>query len=340
MHERIKMKANYTVEQMNGKKVLIVGGLGFIGSNIAQKAVELGATVTIFDACLDPYGWNFTNIKEIREKITFIKGDTRDADAVKQMVQNQDIIYDCAAQISHLISVQQPQLDIDITVRGGMNVLEAVRQHNKDAILIYAGTRGVVGKMQIKPITEEHPTEPIDINGINKLAVEKYYLLYHRIHNMKTCVVRINNTYGERADMRRGDYGIVNWFLRKAMLNEQISINGEGLQTRDYNYIQNVVDAMLLVAQKQEALGQLFFLGSNEETKFIDMCNMILEVTNSQMTIHKNPWDPARKAIEIGDFVVNPEKIHKMLGWWPKTSLKEGLQKTLAFYKERQLEYF
>ncbi len=334
------MQANYQLQSMNNKRVLIIGGLGFIGSNIAQKAVELGATVTIFDACLDPYGWNFANIKEIRDKITFIKADTRDKEAVEQAVKNQDIIYDCAAQISHLISVKEPHLDIDITLKGGMNVLEAVRQHNKDAILIYAGTRGAIGKMQIKPITEEHPTDPMDINGINKLAVEKYYLLYHRMYNMKTCVVRINNTYGERADMRHGDYGIVNWFLRKAMLNEQISINGEGHQTRDYNYIQDVVDAMLLCAQNQQAIGQLFFLGSNQETRFIDMCNTILEVTNSSMSIHKNPWDPARKAIAIGDFVVNPAKIHKMLGWWPKTSLKEGLQKTLAFYKERQTEYF
>ncbi len=334
------MQANYKIENMNNKKILIIGGLGFIGSNIAQRAVELGATVTIFDACLDPYGWNFANIKEIREKITFIKGDTRDKEAVEQVIKNKDIIYDCAAQISHLISVKDPHLDIDITLKGGMNVLEAVRHHNKDAILIYAGTRGAVGKMQIKPITEDHPTDPMDINGINKLAVEKYYLLYHRIYNMKTCVVRINNTYGERADMKHGDYGIVNWFLRKAMLNEQISINGEGHQTRDYNYIQDVVDAMLLCAQKQEALGQLFFLGSNQETRFIDMCNTILEVTNSPVQIHKNPWDPARKAIEIGDFVVNPAKINAMLGWWPRTSLKEGLQKTLAFYKERQEEYF
>lgn len=325
---------------MNNKKVLIIGGLGFIGSNIAQRAVELGATVTIFDACLDPYGWNFANVKEIRDKIMFIKADTRDKQAVEQAVKNQDIIYDCAAQISHLISVKEPQLDIDITLKGGMNVLEAVRQHNKDAMLIYAGTRGAVGKMQIKPITEDHPTEPMDINGINKLAVEKYYLLYHRMYNMKTCVVRINNTYGERADMKHGDYGIVNWFLRKAMLGEQISINGEGHQTRDYNYVQDVVDAMLLCSQKQEAIGQLFFLGSNQETRFIDMCNTILEVTGSSMNIHKNSWDQERKAIEIGDFVVNPAKIHRVLGWWPKTSLKEGLQKTLMFYKGREAEYF
>ena len=334
------MEANYTIQRMDGKKVLVIGGLGFIGSNIAQRCVALGASVTIYDVCLDPYGWNFANIKEIRDKITFIKGDTRDVAALNNVIVGQDIIYDCAAQVSHLISIKDPQLDIDITLRGGMNVLETVRHFNTNAILIYAGTRGAVGKMHIKPITEEHPTDPVDVNGVNKLAVEKYYLLYHRLYGMKTAVVRINNTYGERADMRRGDYGIVNFFLRKAMCNEQISINGDGLQTRDYNYVQDVVDAMLLAAQKPEAIGHMFFLGSNQETQFIDMCNTILSVTGSSMTIEKKQWDAARKAIEIGDFVVNPAKIHRMLGWWSKTSLQEGLQKTLAFYKERQAEYF
>src|SRR3989338_1754187 len=334
------MNANYALERMNGKNILVIGGLGFIGSNIAQRCVNLGARVTIYDACLDPYGWNFSNIKEIRDQITFIKGDTRDVAALQLAIAGQDIIYDCAAQVSHLISVKDPQLDIEITLRGGMNVLETVRQFNKNAILIYAGTRGAIGKMVHKPITEEHPTSPMDINGINKLAVEKYYLLYHRMHGMNTCVVRINNTYGERADMKHGDYGIVNFFLRKAMRNEQISINGEGLQTRDYNYVQDVVDALLLVAQKQEAIGEMFFLGSNHETRFIDMCNTILSVTGSSMHIEKKQWDPARQAIEIGDFVVNPAKIHSILGWWPKTSLQEGLQKTLAFYKGREAEYF
>ena len=334
------MEATYTLQRMDGKHVLVIGGLGFIGSNISQRCVSLGARVTIYDACLDPYGWNFANIKEIRDQITFIKGDTRDVAALQLALAGQDIIYDCAAQVSHLISVKDPQLDIDITLRGGMNVLEIVRQFNKNAILIYAGTRGAVGKMVHKPITEEHPTHPMDINGINKLAVEKYYLLYHRMHGMNTCVVRINNTYGERADMKHGDYGIVNFFLRKAMRNEQISINGEGLQTRDYNYVQDVVDALLLVAQKQEAIGEMFFLGSNQETRFIDMCNTILSVVGSSMIIEKKQWDASRKAIEIGDFVVNPAKIHRDLGWWPKTSLQEGLKQTHAFYKGREAEYF
>jgi nucleoside-diphosphate-sugar epimerase len=233
---------HYTIQRLEGKKILIIGGLGFIGSNIAQRCVALGASVAIYDACLDPYGWNFANIKEIRDKLTFVKGDTRDFEALKSVVVEQYIIYDCAAQISHLISVKDPFLDIDITLRGGMNILEIVRQHNKNAILIYAGTRGAVGKMVHKPITEDHPTNPVDINGVNKLAIEKYYLLYHQLHSMKTVVIRINNTYGERAQMRRGDYGIVNWFLRKAMLGEQIVINGDGSQTRDYNYVQDVVD--------------------------------------------------------------------------------------------------
>lgn len=328
------------MRELRSKNVLITGGLGFIGSNIAQRCVSLGAKVTIYDACLDPYGWNFANIKEIKDKVNFVRGDTRNFSLLKKHIQGKHIIFDCAAQISHMISVKEPLLDVDITVRGGLNVLEAARQLNSSARLVYASTRGVIGKMLHRPVDESHPTNPVDVNVINKLAVEKYYMLYHRVHQMKTSAVRINNAYGERGQMRHGDYGIVNWFIRKAMLGEQITINGPGTQTRDYLHISDVVDAMLLAAVKKEAIGQVFNIGSGTETKFIGMCNMILKATGSRMKIAHGLWPKDRKAIEIGNIVFSSKKILDMLGWQPKVSLEDGLRRTVDFYRKRKEAYF
>ncbi len=328
----------YSLGSMKGSSVLITGGLGFIGSNIAHKAVSLGAKVTIFDACLDPYGWNFANIKEIRKKIEFIKGDTRDFGQVSKAVKNKDFIIDCAAQVSHTISIKNPLLDIDINCRGTMNVLEATRQFNDKAKMVYAGTRGQIGKMVYSPIDENHPTNPIDMNGIDKLAAEKYYLTYYKVYGMRTTSIRINNTYGIRSQMKHNDYGIVNWFIRLALEGKPITLFGDGKQTRDYNYVEDVADAMLLATQSKKSEGNFFMLGSGKSTKLIDMVKMIIEITGKGGIVTK-PWPAERKKIEIGDFLVSYEKINNMLGWYPKTNLKEGLTKTVDFYRKRLKEY-
>lgn len=329
----------YRLERLDGKKALVTGGLGFIGSNIVHKLFELGAKITVLDACIDPYGWNFANIKEIKDKIEFIKGDTRDPVLIKDIVKNKDYIFDCAAQISHLISIKDPLLDIDINCRGAMTILEAVRQVNKDAKLIYAGTRGEIGKMEYSPIDEKHPTNPTDINGIDKLAVEKYYILYYKLYGIRTTSIRINNTYGERSQMKHDDYSIVNWIIRRVILGEEIIIHGEGLQTRDYNYVVDVADAMILASQNEKSNGEIFMLGSGKETRFIDMINLIIKTAGSKQEIKKIPRPESRKAIEIGNFVVNIEKIRNLLSWYPETSIEDGIKKTIDFYKERIKEY-
>jgi nucleoside-diphosphate-sugar epimerase len=329
----------YTLERLDNKKALVTGGLGFIGSNIVQKLVELGSKVTVYDACLDPYGWNFANIKEIKDKVEFIKGDIRDINLLKQVVKGKTCIFDCASQISHLISVKDPFLDIDINCKGAMTVLEAVRQENKEAKLVYAGTRGEIGKMEYNPIDEKHPTNPTDMNGIDKLAAEKYHMLYNKLYDIRTTSIRINNTYGDRGQMKNDDYGVVNWIIRRAILNEEIVIHGEGLQTRDYNYVKDVVDAIILASQSEKSNGEIFMLGSGKETRFIDVIKLILKTTGCSQEVKKIPRPGERNAIEIGNFVVSIEKIRNVLGWQPKTSLEEGIEKTILFYKERIKEY-
>ena len=329
----------YKLENMRDKSVLITGGLGFIGSNIAHKCVSLGAKVTIYDACLEPYGWNFFNINEIKGDVEFIKADTRNFDILSKSVAGKDIIFDCAAQISHTISMKDPLLDIDINCKGAMNLLECARRFNDCARIVYAGTRGQIGSLKYKPADENHPTEPVDINGINKLAAEKYFMLYNKIYGIKATSIRINNTYGIRSQMRHGDYSIVNWFIRKALLNEDITIHADGSQTRDYNYVEDVADAMILAGQHPKAIGEIFMLGSGNETRFIDMLNLIVNLTGYKKKITSIQRPKDRESIEIGDFFVSFAKIRRALGWEPKTGLEDGILKTINFYRENLKEY-
>lgn len=329
----------YTLNRFDGKKVLITGGLGFIGSNLAHKLFELGAKVFIYDACLDPYGWNFKNIKEIKDKLKFIKGDIRNFELMKKVVRNKDYIFDCASQVSHLISVKNPFLDIDINCRGAITVLEAVRYVNKETKLIYAGTRGSIGKMEYSPVDEKHPTNPFDMNGIDKLSAEKYHMLYNRVYGIRTTSIRINNTYGERAQVKHDDYGVINWFIRRAILNEEIVIHGDGSQTRDYNYVEDVVDAMILASKSEKSNGEVFMLGSGREMSLLNMIKLILKIAGSKAKIKKIDRPCERKAIEIGNFVVNFDRIKNVLNWYPKTSLEEGLKKTIDFYRKNINNY-
>jgi len=329
---------DYKIKDMPSENVLITGGAGFIGSNLAHALVNLKADVTVLDALLPNYGGSLLNLKGIQDKIEFVKGDFRDLKLMKKLVKDKSLIFNCAAQVSHTISIKDPFLDIDLNCKGNMAVLEAVRQENDNAKIIYAGTRGEIGKLKYSPIDEKHPTNPVDMNGINKLAAEKYHLLYNDLYDIKTSSLRINNTYGIRHQMKSGDYGIVNWFIRRAMLNEPIKIFGKGEQTRDYNYVGDVIDAMLLAAQNKKADGEVFMLGSGKETKFIDMVKLIINTVGSG-SYEQVPWPKERKAIEIGNFVVSYKKINELLGWYPKTSIEEGIKKTVEWYKPRLDDY-
>lgn len=331
--------ATYELVDMPGTPVLIVGGLGFIGSNLAHRLIGLHAEVTILDACLEPYGWNVANIKEIQDTVTFVRGDVRDAETMRKQIQGKALVFNCAAQVSHTISIGNPFLDLDINCRGVLTLLETVRQYNQHAKIVYASTRGVIGRLQYSPADESHATEPVDINGINKLAAEKYHVLYHRIHKIKTTSLRINNTYGERGQMRHDDYGVVNWFIRRALQGEPIVIHGDGFQTRDYNYVGDVVDALILAGQREEANGEVFLLGSGKATRFIDLLELIMRFVGREFHVTKIPRPEDREAIEIGNFLVSFAKIERALGWHPRTDLETGLRRTIEYYRHRLSKY-
>ncbi|HDR72336.1 MAG TPA: NAD-dependent epimerase/dehydratase family protein [Methanoculleus sp.] len=323
---------------MEDTNVLIIGGLGFLGSNLAHRLVASGARVTIFDACLDPYGWNYANIKEIARDVEVVVADTRDFEAVKAQVADKELIFNFAAQVSHSLSMERPCMDIEINCRGNMNVLEACRRFNDGAMILFAGTRSETGEAHYLPVDERHPDEPSDIYSINKLAAEKYHLMYTRVYGMPTTIIRVGNTYGPRHQMKHGQYGVLNYFVRRAMLDEPILIYGDGEQIRDYCYVDDVCDAFYRAAQTPKSIGEYFVIGSGEPVRFIDMANQVIGAVGKGSLLH-TPYPEGREMIDVQQYYVTNDKITGYLGWHPTVSLKGGLEKTVAFYRTQLKEY-
>jgi nucleoside-diphosphate-sugar epimerase len=329
---------NSALSNLKNKKILITGGLGFIGSNIAQQAVRLGGQVTIFDACLEPYGWNPANIKEIEKEVRLVRGDIRDYDALAEQVKAHEIIFHMAAQVGREISMSDPQLDTDINCTGTLNLCRAIEKLNREVKVVYAGSRGQIGEPVYLPVDENHPTLPTDIYGINKLAAEKYLLLYGKVYGFPAVSLRLNNVYGPRCQMHHGFYGILNWFIRNAMEEKPITVYGDGLQTRDYVYVDDVVQAFLLAAATPAADGNIYMIGSGVESRFLDMVKEVIAAVGRGSYVHV-PFPPERESIDIRKFVITYAAMQKDTSWTPLVDLKTGVEKTVAFYKERLAEY-
>lgn len=332
------MMAAFDYSPLKNKNVLITGGLGFIGSNIAHRCVELGADVTLMDACLEPYGWNEANIEEIKDRVKFVKGDVRNRGLLYELIQGKDLVYHMAAQVGREISVEQPELDVEVNCTGTINVLEAVRREEKKARVVFAGSRGQIGEPVYMPVDEKHPQNPTDVYGINKMAGEQYLFLYSRIYDFPAVSLRLNNVYGPRCQMHASFYGILNWFMANAMTGKPITVYGEGMQTRDYVYVADVVDAFIRSGISDKANGEVFFVGSGVETRFIDMVNEVIRAVGKGEKVHV-PFPELRDKIDIKKFVVTYEKINKALGWEPRYDLRQGMEETAAFYRERLNKY-
>jgi UDP-glucose 4-epimerase len=320
------------------KRILITGGLGFIGSSIAHWCVQLGAHVTLLDACLEPYGWNFANIENINHDVTFVKGDIRDQKTIDPLVRDSEIIFHMAAQVGREISMEKPEMDIQVNCIGTIHILESLRKMSKPAKIIFAGSRGQAGEPLTIPVDETHPDNPTDIYGINKLSAEKYILLYHKVYGIPAVSLRLNNVYGPRCQMHAGFYGILNWFMANAMLDRPITIYGKGNQTRDYVFIDDVVDAFIRAAILPKSSGEIYYVGSGVETIFIDMVREIIRAVGKGEIIHV-PFPEAREKIDIKRFVVSTKKLCQATGWEPKIDLRTGVEKTVLFYEKRLEKY-
>jgi len=326
-------------EKLFGKNILITGGLGMIGSNLAHALVKSGAKVTILDALLPLYGGNKSNLKKIDNKLKIIIGDIRNSSLVNELVKNRDFIFHLAAQVSYIDSMSDPLLDLDINCRGHLILLEACRKVNPTAKIIFSGSRMEYGKTYSLPVDEEHPTNPLITYGVHKLTAEKYNLVYWHNFKIPTVTVRITNPYGPRQQMKHSKYGIINWFIRLAMENKIISIFGNGQQIRDYIYVDDIVQGLLRIAVSPNSAGQVYNLGSGKGTKFIDMVKMVLEIVGLGQ-FEMVDWPKNYQNIETGDFIADISKITQQTGWRPKTPLKDGITQTVRFYKKYRRYYW
>ncbi|HET9241712.1 MAG TPA: NAD-dependent epimerase/dehydratase family protein [Oligoflexus sp.] len=317
-------------------RVLITGGLGFIGSNLALRMVERGAKVTLIDAMIPSYGARTFNIAGIRDQVQVNFSDIREPYSVDYLVAEQDYIFCLAGQLSHIDSMRNPVNDLQINCLGHLNVLESCRKHNPKVKLVLTSTRQVYGKPQYLPVDENHPIEPVDINGIHKLAAEQYFQLYYKVYGIASTVLRLTNTYGPRMDLLSQDKGFAGIFLRRALLGEKIQLFDGGHQLRDFNAIEDVLDALELAALGDHA-GRIFNLGHHQPHSLREFTEILARKLFFE--IEDVVFPPERKAIDIGDYYGSYEHFHKATGWVPRTTLEKGLEATIAFYEEHLQEY-
>lgn len=322
-----------------GADVLITGGLGFIGSNLARRLVRLEAKVTLVDSLIPEYGGNEFNIHDIREKVVVDLTDVRDAAKMSELIRGRNFLFNLAGQTSHLDSMTDPLTDLNINAAAQLSILEACRQFNREVKIVFAGTRQVYGKPEYLPVDEKHPLNPVDVNGINKLAGEWYHLLYDKIYNVRGCVLRLTNTYGPGMRVRDARQTFLGVWIRQLIENGPLKIFGDGKQRRDFNYVDDAVEALLLAASGPAARGEVFNLGHDEHVSLGELAAIMVRA-NGGGNFETVPFPPDRAKIDIGDYYGDFRKIDNALGWKPRVSLEEGLTKTLAYYKKHYAHYW
>ena len=324
---------------MKNKEVLITGGAGFIGSNLARRLVGLGAKVTLVDSFIPLYGGNLHNLKDIHDQVTLNISDVRDQFSMSYLVQGKDFLFNLAGQTSHLDSMTNPQADLDINAAAQLSILEACRQHNPHIKIVFASTRQLYGKPEYLPVDESHPIRPVDVNGINKLAGEWYHLLYNNVYGIRACALRLTNTYGPGMRVKDARQTFLGIWIRNVIEGKPILVFGDGTQLRDFNYVDDVVDALLLSALDEKANGHVFNLGNREVVSLSQLAKMLCEL-RAGATYEVVPFPPERKAIDIGDYYSDYTKVNKALGWEPKIGLAQGLTTCVSYYEKNNEHYW
>jgi UDP-glucose 4-epimerase len=324
-------ETSYDLSPLSGRRILVTGGAGMLGSTIARLAVAAGARVTLLDNMAPQYGGNLFNIRDIAEKAALHYGDIRELPLVSELVRDQDVIFNLAAQVSYVDSNTDPFFDLDVNGRGHLTVLEACRRHNPRARLVFASSRFVYGDVEYNPVDEDHPFNCLSIYGVHKLNGEKYYQFYHRAHGLQALIFRIANPYGPRQHMKHGKYGILNWFIRQALEGKPLTIYGEGTQKRDYIFIEDLAYAMLLGAASKIPF-DVFNVGSGTGLAFRDMARLIADAVGGT-ELKFVEWPKDRYFVETGDYVTDITKIQKALSWRPGTSIADGIARTVEYYR-------
>jgi UDP-glucose 4-epimerase len=327
----------------DGKRTLVTGGLGFIGSNLAIRLLELGASVLVVDSLIPETGANAFNIEPVQDNpgLSVRTVDIRDVLAMERLVRNQAVIFNLAGQVSHIDSMQDPFTDLEINCRSQLALLEACRRNAPDAKVLFASTRQIYGRVPEEqlPPDERQPPNPVDVNGINKLAGERYHVLYNNVYGIHTSVLRLTNTYGPRMLVKNDRQTAIGWLIRQAMDGEEITIFGDGSQLRDFTYVDDVVDAFLLAGMSDAANGQVFNVGAIEPHSLREVAEVLIDVAGSG-SYTLVPFPAARRAIDIGSIYVDDRKIRRVLKWRPRVDLREGLTRTVSFLKTHRKHYW
>lgn len=324
--------------QYTGKNILITGGLGFIGSNLARYLVKFGSNVTLVDSLIPQYGGNLFNISDIRGEVELNICDVRDSNAMKHLVQGKDFLFNLAGQTSHVDSMTDPRTDLDINASAQLSILECCRQFNPDIKIVFASTRQLYGKPDYLPVDELHPTRPVDVNGINKLAGEWYHLLYSKVYGVRSCALRLTNTYGPGMRVKDARQTFLGIWVHNLLKGLPIKVFGDGEQLRDFNYVDDCVDALLLAGVNEISNGKVYNLGSNEVLglKKLALKMMTLGYDGSYEIV---PFPKDRESIDIGDYYSDYSLISDELNWLPKINMLSGLTRTMKFYKDNLQEY-
>jgi UDP-glucose 4-epimerase len=325
-------------EVFAGKRVMITGGLGFIGSNLAHKLVELGAQVTIVDSLIPGYGGDFYNIRDIEDKLRVNIADVRDMHSQRYLVQGQDFLFNLAGQISHIDSMTDPFTDLDINVRAQLAIVESCRHYNPQVRIVHAATRQQYGRPMRLPVDEKHLVQPIDVNGINKAAGEMYFMVYTQNYDLRATSLRLTNIYGPRQLLAHNRQGFIAWFMRKVLLDEEIQIFGTGKQLRDMLYVDDAVNAFLMVAGRDAAIGEIYNVGGPRPVSLIEIVETLIRIVG-RGSYRIVPFPADRENIDIGDFYADIGKIKGEIGWTPLVDLEEGLTRMAAYYGEHGKHY-
>jgi UDP-glucose 4-epimerase len=329
----------YTASEFyRGRRVMITGGLGFIGSNIARRLAELGADVLLMDSLIPDFGGNFFNIDGIADRVRVNIADVRQESTMNHLVRDREVIFNLAGQVSHIDSMRDPYTDLDINCRSQLSILESCRKFNANAKVVFAGTRQVYGKPDSLPVTEDHLVRPTDVNGINKAAGENYHILYNNVFNVRACSLRLTNVYGPRQLIKHNRQGFIGWFIRLALEGREIQIFGDGSQVRDFVYVEDAVDAFLRAGASDAVNGHVFNVGGSEPTSHSDLVRLLLDVAGAG-SVRYVPWPAEKKAIDIGSFYADSSRFRQVVGWTPRVSLRDGLADTIAYYR-RHLEHY
>jgi UDP-glucose 4-epimerase len=320
------------------RRVMITGGLGFIGSNLARQLVELGARILIIDSLIPEYGGNLFNISGIEDRVHVNIADVRQQSTMNYLVRNNDVIFNLAGQVSHIDSMQDPYTDLEINCRSQLSILEACRRYNAGVKVVFASTRQIYGRPDSLPVSETHLVRPTDVNGINKAAGEYYHLVYNNVFGVRACSLRLSNVFGPRQLLKHNRQGFVGWFIRQAIEDREIQIYGDGRQIRDFVYVDDAADAFLRAGASDASNGQVFNVGGVEPLSHRDLVEMLVKIAGAGRYRFVD-WPPDKKAIDIGDFIADSGLIKKTLGWEARTPLREGFTRTIEFYRTHFSEY-